>query len=252
MPDSRSDRGYNSLLQALELDSVPKLLGEALTHPSYANDEGVRGNGRLGFMGDALVTQVLVQHLYHELPETPQSELTVALSSIRHEKKLAETARQLRLGSYLLLGQGEEASGGRDKSTNLANALQAVLAAVREDPRYGMQHAKDLLLEHHAWAIRGVTNGQDDRGWKNRLDAWRRGLDLDLSYQLVHAGPEHDRRFYASIVQGGRDGEPVAEGLGTTKKTAELEAARKAVLKYEQAFRTDQPPKRAKPKKKKK
>ncbi|MGH3428783.1 MAG: ribonuclease III domain-containing protein [Mycobacteriales bacterium] len=220
-----------------------------MTHASYAEMHGVPDNSTLAWAGDSLVNLVLVAEIFSAQPDSTEEKLAADLSAIRDEEKLANTARHLDLGRYLLLSPGEEATGGRARDSNLATAYQAVMAAVWQDSRAGLSHAQDLVLQHHNWAIRKVTQSAP-RNWKQELLAWRDWLNLDLEYLRANGGKNQSQRFYATVVQGGRYGEPVSEAFGRSAKQAEAAAARKAVEKYSKAFGLEQASKRSKPDKK--
>jgi ribonuclease-3 len=201
------------------------LLELALRHRSWcAENGGVESNERLEFLGDAVLGLVITDHLYDSTPTDPEGVLAQRRAELVNAVALAELGRQLALGSSLLLGKGEEATGGRDKTSILADALEAVFGAVYLDG--GLDQARRLILELYRDRISDVEAGDRISDHKSRLQelAAREFGELPR-YQLSESGPEHAKIFSARVRLGGV---VWGEGDGRTKKEAEQSAAQVA------------------------
>jgi len=210
----------------------PSLLREALSHTSYSNEQpGAAHNERLEFLGDAVLDLVVSQMVFRKYPQLPEGELTRIRAEVVSEKGLASVARELQLGDSLLLGKGEELSGGRDKESLLADALEAVFGAMFCETGYekACSVIAALLAERIAHAARRKA-GVDH---KTRLQVLLQGrYGCPPSYALVLAeGPDH-QRWYTVEVRFSE--ETIGRGCGRTKKAAEQEAAREALLRLEE------------------
>lgn len=202
------------------------LLENALTHSSYANehrDAGISSNERLEFLGDSVLGMVVADHLYREHPQMPEGELTRTRAALVCEGSLVEVARALELGKYLRLGKGEDAGGGRERPSILADATEAVLAAVYLDG--GIAPARRL--------IRALILGHEEemsasRDYKTALqELVQRESGRTLVYRLVgEEGPDHAKRFSVEVELNGKT---VGAGEGRTKKAAEQNAAKAAI-----------------------
>lgn len=204
------------------------LLENALTHSSYANehrDSGMTSNERLEFLGDSVLGMVVADHLFREHPNMPEGELTRTRAAMVCEGSLVEVARALDLGKYLRLGKGEDAGGGRERPSILADATEAVLAAVYLDG--GIAQARRL--------IRTLILGNEEemsasRDYKTALqELVQRESGQKLTYRLVgEEGPDHAKRFSVEVELNGKT---VGAGEGRTKKAAEQNAAKAAIEK---------------------
>ena len=202
------------------------LLENALTHSSYANEHretGITSNERLEFLGDSVLGMVVADHLYREHPQMPEGELTRTRAALVCEGSLVEVARALELGRYLRLGKGEDAGGGRERPSILADATEAVLAAIYLDG--GIAQARR--------AIRVLILGNEEemsasRDYKPALqELVQRENGQKLTYRLVgEEGPDHAKRFSMEVELNGKT---VGAGEGRTKKAAEQNAARAAI-----------------------
>jgi ribonuclease-3 len=204
------------------------LLEEALRHSSYVNeqpDPKMRDNERMEFLGDAVLNLVVGHLLMKAYPEMHEGELSRIRANMVNETQLAEIARIIDLGGHLLLGKGEIQSNGWEKNSLLANALEAVIAAVYIDRGFD---AAANLIEHHfkglVKAASTLTTGQD---YKSRLqEAVQSTIKKIPQYKVVHeSGPDHDKTFTISMTVG----DIHSEGVGKSKKTAEQDAARKGL-----------------------
>jgi ribonuclease III len=201
------------------------LLGRALAHRSYcAEHPDTVSNERLEFLGDAVLGLVVTDYMFREYPEMPEGELAKLRASVVNSEVLAEVAVETRLGPALLLGKGEDASGGRTKASILADAMEAVIGAAYLDGSWDTARALVLrLLEPRI--IEGAA-GPGGRDYKTRLqELAARRFDQLPRYQLRHEGPDHSRRFFATVLL---QGEPWGTGEGRSKKQAEQGAARMA------------------------
>jgi ribonuclease-3 len=213
------------------------VLGPALVHRSWcAENEGHDSNERLEFLGDAVLGVIVTDHAYHAYPALSEGELTDVRKAVVNAVTLAEVADELELGKYLLLGKGEEQSGGREKPSILADALEAVLGAVYVST--GMEAAHHLVMrllgDRVAEAHAGGPGGQDFKSRLQELAA--REFEDAPRYQTVAEGPDHARRFHVTVSVGG-----VARGIGDgrSKKQAEQVAARDAYMTLTAELRND-------------
>jgi ribonuclease-3 len=207
------------------------LLDLALRHRSWCSENGaVPSNERLEFLGDAILGLVVTDHLYRAAPDMSEGVLARHRSELVSAAALAEVARSVHLGDALLLGKGEEATGGRDKTSILADGMEAVLGAVYLDGGIGAATSLVLLLLDER--IDEVLYGGLASDHKSRLQEYaaRRFQELPR-YVLTEDGPEHEKRFAARVELGG---DVWGEGEGRTKKEAEQAAARTAALRLQQ------------------
>jgi ribonuclease-3 len=217
---SRAD--LSSLLQ---IDIDPELLQLALTHRSFAYENGgVATNERLEFLGDSILGQAVTVKLFTEHPELDEGELAKRRASLVSTVALAEVARAIGLGQYLRVGRGEELTGGRDKSSMLADTVEAIIGAAYLS--CGGDEATALVYRLIAPLLAdperfGAT--MDPKTSLQELSA-RRGLGAP-AYVIVDSGPDHLKRFHATVLLGG---ESVATGVGSSKKQAEVAAALEA------------------------
>ena len=197
-----------------------------MCHRSWcAENPGGPSNERLEFLGDAVLGAVVAEELYRTFPAADEGWLSRARATIVRATTLAETAERLDLGATIRLGKGEEATGGREKPSILADALEAILGAVYVSA--GMQTAHDLVLRllgaRVAEAHAGGPGGQD---YKSRLqELVARHFDEAPRYETLAEGPDHARRFHVTVVVAGV---PRGKGDGRSKKQAEQVAARDA------------------------
>ncbi len=199
-----------------------ELLERALTHRSYANEHGLETNyERLEFLGDAVLGLVAAEQLFDERPRRTEGALTRRKAHLVSARVLAERARALDLGALLRLGVGEERSGGREKSSLLADALEAVLGAVFRDGGYeAARRVAGRLLEEAREASERVAR----RDAKTRLQelAQGRGWGRPVYREIASSGPDHEKLFTVECRVGSR---ALGVGDGRTKKQAEQRAA---------------------------
>ena len=204
---------------------APALLELALTHRSYCAERGIdESNERLEFLGDSVLGFVVTTYVFEEFPELPEGELAKLRAVVVSSETLARVALELDLGAALRLGKGEHASGGRSKTSILADAMEAVIAAVYLDG--GMEPARALVLRALDGAIREQATGPGGGDYKTRLqELAAQRLEQLPRYRLRHEGPDHSKRFFATVVLGGTT---YGSGDGRSKKAAEQAAAREA------------------------
>lgn len=208
------------------------LLETALTHSSYANENRGRGecNERLEFLGDSVLGLTVADELYRSFPELPEGRMTRLRAQLVCEESLHRVALELGLGEYIRLGRGESRTGGRQRASILADAVEAVIAALYLDG--GMEVARKFIAGHILselgdGAVRPQVAVQDYKTDLQEL-VQRRSGQL-LAYEpLSESGPDHDKTFTARVTL---NGEPVGEGSGRTKKEAEQSAAQAALGK---------------------
>ncbi|MBQ7871698.1 MAG: ribonuclease III [Oscillospiraceae bacterium] len=204
------------------------LLRMALSHSSYANEtykDPLRSYERLEFLGDAILGFVAAEYLFRTFPDKLEGELTRIRAELVCEKNLSAVAEELRLGDYLLLGNGEEQGGGRHRSGILCDAMESLIAAAYLDS--GFPAAKGIVERHILPKLAEVTRTHD---YKTELqELVQRKKDQHLSYELMdERGPDHCKEFFVRVLL---NGEPVGEGSGTSKKRAEQSAAAAAIAK---------------------
>jgi ribonuclease III len=225
--------------------SRPELLHQALTHTSHAREaetsaspnERVSDNEQLELLGDAVLSLVTTEELFHRFPQFHEGELSKLRAHLVSEKHLVGAAQKIGLGKYLHLGRGEEKSGGRNKTTILADALEAVLAAVYLDS--GLNAARKIILAHIVTPeLEALQKGPGVRlsDFKSALqETLQASGRAQLSYDLVEEhGPDHNKTFIVEARLRARPGnaiEFVGRAEGPTKKSAEQDAARQ-VLEY--------------------
>ena len=201
----------------------PELLRAALTHTSSA-DTRADSNERLEFLGDAVLGLAVARYTYATYPEFPEGMLAKVRSAVVNARVLAQVADRLGVGDELLLGRGEETSGGRAKASILADAFEAILGAIYLDA--GFDAAEQLVLRELHDLIAAACLEPDDFDHKSRLQEWAvRNGEGTPRYVLVGSGPDHDRSYVAEVfVARTRRG----GGAGRSKKDAEQDAARDA------------------------
>jgi ribonuclease-3 len=206
--------------------SDEKLLLQALTHSSYANEKHMKkrsDNERLEFLGDAVLEIISSEFLYNNYPRLPEGELTKLRASIVCEPTLADCTKELHLGDYLRLGRGEDLTGGRERKSILSDALEAVIGAIYLDG--GFANAKDFVMRYILTDIEHKKLFYDS---KTILQEIVQGEHEQLAYVLLEeSGPDHNKRFTVEARIGDC---AIGQGSGPTKKAAEQEAAYRALL----------------------
>lgn len=208
----------------------PELLDMALTHTSYAHESKQHPkphhNERIEFLGDSVLSVIVSTYMYKHFPNLDEGQLTKLRAHLVCESSLYGYARKINLGDYLLLGKGEELSGGRERPSILADAFESVLGAIYLDQ--GFEYVQEYLLNMMRREIDDICVHGICSDYKTRLQEYlQRGGDVDLSYQLLgSSGPEHNKVFMSEVLL---DGRVIGEGSGRTKKDAEQHAAKSAI-----------------------
>jgi ribonuclease III len=219
-PGATPDR--SALSAALGLTIDPELLELALTHRSWAYENGgAANNERLEFLGDSILGQAVTVMLYSSYPDLDEGELAKRRASLVSAVALAEVARAIGLGDHLKLGKGEELTGGRRKSSILADTVEALIGAAYLD--CGGDEATALVLRLIDPLLADPARFGAAMDPKTSLQELVAGLGKSAPvYEVVDAGPDHSKVFTATVVV---DGEGIATGTGTSKKQAEMAAA---------------------------
>ena len=209
----------------------PKLLDHALTHSSYANEHhlgSISSNERLEFLGDSVLGMIVADHLYRTFPDLPEGDLTRIRANLVCEGSLVLVAKEWDLGRYLKLGKGENACGGRSRPSILADAVEAVLAAVFLDG--GLAHDRDIIQRFLLDRMEQVNRASRDH--KTYLqELVQRKSGQVLSYELIgESGPDHNKTFQMQVLL---NGQPIGQGTGHSKKEAEQVAANAAIERLE-------------------
>lgn len=205
------------------------LLRQALTHSSFSNEQKInklKNYERLEFLGDAVLELISSKFFYMENPDMSEGEMTKLRSSMVCEQALAYCARDIELGSYLLLGKGEEATGGRMRESIISDVMEALIGAIYLDS--GIDEAERFVLD---FILSDMENKQLFYDSKTILQEKVQKKGSLLSYILLEEkGPDHDKQF---TVEACIDGKPVTRGCGRNKKMAEQNAAYEALMKWE-------------------
>ena len=217
------DEALRALARAVGLDADDPALLAALTHSSHATEHRVDSNERLEFLGDAVVGLVIAERAYREL-DLNEGGLAQVRQATVSAPALAEASRALGVDAVLRLGRGEDASGGREKDSLLADAYEAIVAAVYL--RRGLEAARTVVLATLAERFAHEASAPGASDVKSRLQEWAEAEGLGAPrYEVEGSGPGHEQRFAATVLIAG---EVRGTGEGTSKKAAELAAARAA------------------------
>ncbi len=202
------------------------LLDTALTHSSYANEQGpgYKYNERLEFLGDSVLGFITADRFFHEFRDIPEGRLTKLRASTVCEEALFGFAQQIDLGEYLLLGKGEDKNGGRERASIVSDAFEAVIAAIYLDG--DIEDARNFVLRFVVEAVEEKKITFKD--YKTQLqEIIQKNPEEDLRYVLSgESGPDHDKRFEVEVHLNSN---VIGKGVGRTKKQAEQEAAREAL-----------------------
>lgn len=209
--------------------SRPELLERALTHRSYVHspeNEGLRANERLEFLGDSVLGMVTSRFLFERFPDKSEGDLTKLKSTLVSEVNLSRTAKSISLGSFLNLSEEEERSGGRERNSIVSDAYEAVIGAVFLDG--GLAPAQRMIQNQILKRFSEITSDQTLHNYKGELLEYMQALSMGLPrYEVLEEkGPDHQKRFTIAVsVKGKR----IGQGVGNNKKEAEQKAARMAL-----------------------
>lgn len=220
-------RQLNKLQKNLKLKFKDKsLLNRALTHRSYVNEyrTGLKDNERLEYLGDSVLAVVINEYLFKRYEEYPEGDLAKIKSAVVSETTLAKVATEINLGSFLLMGKGEERCGGRERSSILANTFEAVIGAIYLDA--GLKESKRYVLSLLKSHIERIDKSSYLRDPKTALQEYVQGKYKERPYYEVikESGPDHKKQFTVKLIIQGKD---VSLGIGTSKRKAEMDAAKK-------------------------
>lgn len=206
------------------------LLRLALTHPSVGHETAISTphNQRLEFLGDSVLGLILTHELYQRFPELGEGPLTKGRAQLVNRRALADEARRLKLGEYLIVSRGEETSGGRSRQSALADAFEALIGAVYLDAGYEV--ARDLVLRRFGEAFDGLNRAAHIDNPKGELQELLQADSTEAPrYEMTAtSGPDHDRQFECAVFHQGHE---LGRGHGKSKKEAESQAALAALVK---------------------
>ena len=213
-------RDVASLARRLGLDPSSRVLRQALTHSSYAAEHDVESNERLEFLGDAVVNLAVADYVVGRFPEINEGAASILRARVVNEESLAAVARALDLGGSLLLGRGVVKERGFERASILADAFEAVVAAVYVDEGY--ESARSVVIDSLRDAVESASRESDLLDAKARLRRWAETHGLEApGYDVAASGPSHDVTFLATV----RVGDVTASAHGPSKKRAEANAA---------------------------
>jgi len=205
-----------------------KLLDQSLTHKSAISSNDIYSlcNERMEFLGDAVLELVISSLLYEEFPDYTEGQLSKLKAVIVSQSILTLRARELGLGDFIKFGSGESSTGGKDKPSNLANALEALIAAIYLDG--GLDAIEDFVLRIFSDEIHELDKDEMKRDYKSALqEYWQASFQRPPVYKVINqTGPDHDKRFEIEVMLSG---ESYGRGIGKNKKEAEQRAAEKAL-----------------------
>ena len=212
---------FDELLKRLGVEISPELLQLALTHSSYAYEKGGEDNERLEFLGDSILGYLVAVHVFKSQTTLSEGELTKLKNAVVSAQALASAANRIGVGEFLRLGKGEEQTDGRRKPNVLADAFEAILGAAYLSG--GIEPAAQIVEKHVLPLLADPDAVREAADPKTSLieKAQRLGME-QISYQVDGEGPDHQRTYTAKCFSGSK---LLAEGTGTTKRTAETQAA---------------------------
>ncbi len=230
MSANGSPDGDRALAERVGHDFVdPGLLAQAMAHRSWCAEHGGQSNERLEFLGDAVLGMIVAEYTFNTWPGLNDGQLSKVRASVVNAHALAEVAIDLDIGSHLRLSRGEDLADGRQKTSILADAMEAVIGAVHLDG--GVDASRTLVLGLLSDRIEVAVGSPVASDFKSRLQeevvAMGRGVPR---YELDRSGPDHDRRYTATVYVAGQH---LGQGEGRSKKAAEQEAARAACAALE-------------------
>ena len=213
------------LVARLGVELSEEISKQAITHRSFSYENGgVPTNERLEFLGDSVLGIVITDELYRKNPDAQEGQLAKLRAAVVNAKALADVARTLGLGEFLLLGKGEEATGGRDKSSILADAVEAILGAIYVE--HGLAKSGEVILQLFAPILAASAELGAGLDWKTSLAELVNSKSLGaIEYVIEQSGPDHDKRFSAQVKVGQ---DLYGNGEGKSKKEAEQHAAASA------------------------
>ena len=203
-----------------------ELLKRALTHTSYAYEKGVQSNEKLEFLGDSILEFISSIYIYQNYPTLKEGEMTKVRATVVCEKSLHKVALANDFGDFLYLGKSEVVTGGNKRPAILADSVEAVIAAIYMDG--GLEPAKRFIIDNLKDEIEIATKNVGQKDYKTVLqEELQKNGDVKIEYKIIkETGPDHDKKFEAEVCFNGK---VLATGIGSSKKSAEMEAAKKAL-----------------------
>jgi ribonuclease III len=213
---------------SISFDSLV-VLNIALTHSSYAHQHNLKYNDhneRLEFLGDSVLSLIVSEYLYKKYRNKQEGKLSRIRAGVVCESSLASVARNLFINKFIMIGKGEELSGGREKDSLLADACEAVIAAVYLEK--GLEEARKFVLEHLVEKIEVIVKDHNYNDYKSKLQEYvQKNLLSAIEYRVIEeTGPAHDKTFQIEVYL---DNKCFGRGLGKSKKEAEQKSAREAL-----------------------
>jgi ribonuclease-3 len=208
-----------------------EILEKSLTHSSYSNEDksySKVNNERLEFLGDAVLSITVSRFIFDKFPEYPEGDLTKLRSQVVCEDTLSIVAANLQIGRFLLLGKGEEASGGRERKSILADAVEAIIAAIYIDGGY--RKAEEFVLKNLTKYIQLAVKGKIVTDFKSYLQEYYQSKSQSCKIRYVvtkEEGPDHEKMFHVNVLVNKT---VVGKGNGKSKKLAEQDAAKNALM----------------------
>lgn len=208
-----------------------ELLKNALTHSSYANENRIKNvvfNERLEFLGDSVLGLVVSRYIFENFPKLPEGKLTKMRAAVVCERSLWECALNIELGKYLILGHGEERMGGRTRMSILADAFEALIAAIYLDS--SLETVREWILGQLYETIMDASRGKMFKDYKTDFqEAVQKNGDVEIKYEVEsESGPDHNKTFVVNVFLNGK---LMGTGEGSSKKKAEQMAAQNALIK---------------------
>lgn len=202
------------------------LLKNALTHTSYAYEHNAASNEKLEFLGDSILEFVSSEYMYNKYINLKEGELTKVRATVVCEKSLHKVALANNFGDFLYLGKSEVVTGGNKRPAILADSVEAVIAAIYMDG--GLEPAKRFIIDNLKDEIEIATKNVGQKDYKTVLqEELQKNGDVKIEYKIIkETGPDHDKKFEAEVCFNGK---VLATGIGSSKKSAEMEAAKKAL-----------------------
>ena len=204
----------------------------ALSHSSYANEtkhNSILSNERLEFLGDSVLNFVVSNYIFNKYPKMPEGKMTKIRALVVCENSLANCSNKLELNKYIMLGKGEENTGGRERASILADLFEAIVASIFIDG--GLENAKKFVLDNLVSTINGAVKGKLFKDYKSQLqELIQKNQSAKIEYKLLEEiGPDHDKTFISQVLLNNI---VFGQGKGKTKKESEQMAASNAILNY--------------------
>ncbi|MDO5720177.1 MAG: ribonuclease III [Actinomycetaceae bacterium] len=227
-PPPAKNTNIKELLGAWRVSFDPDLVITALTHRSFAFEAGgIEHNERLEFLGDSVLSIIVTDYLFRHYPEVSEATLSRMRGAIVSERTLAQVARGLNLGDFILLGKGENLTGGRDRDSILCDVMEAMIGATYLS--FGLETTRSIVETHLSRFLDNAVELGKSSDYRTTLQEYCAELGYgEPLYDAVGSGPDHQRVFHSTV---SIDGEIAGEGSGTSKKLAKSEAAKQAYFK---------------------